>query len=142
MNAMSLSFCAKIQNEPFARTAGVAFLLPYNPTMDEVMEVKTILAEAITNCIIHGYPNQPEMTIHLYMEVDDEKTVTITVEDEGCGIDDLQMALQPMMTTRPDLERSGMGMTIMQTFSDDFKIESVKGQGTKVILKKKLSNHE
>jgi len=142
MNAMSLSFCAKIQNEPFARTAGVAFLLPYNPTMDEVMEVKTILAEAITNCIIHGYPNQPEMTIHLYMEVDDEKTVTITVEDEGCGIDDLQMALQPMMTTRPDLERSGMGMTIMQTFSDDFKIESVKGQGTKVILKKKLGNHE
>lgn len=142
MNSMHLSFNAIIQNETFARTAGIAFILPYNPSMDEVMEIKTILAEAITNCIIHGYPNQPEKMIDLTIEVADKKNITITVEDKGCGIDDLQLALQPMMTTRPDLERSGMGMTIMQTFSDDFKIESIKGKGTKVILRKNLQIHE
>ncbi len=142
MNSMSIEFQAEMFNEAFVRTAGIAFLMPYHPTVDEVMEIKTILAEAVVNSIIHGYPDQPEGRIVLRMEVSDEKVVTIIVEDQGKGIEDIDLARQPMYTTRRDLERSGMGMTIMETFSDDFTIESTLHQGTRVTCIKKLGNHE
>lgn len=142
MNTMKIEFKAEIFNEAFARTAGVAFLMPYHPTVDEVMEIKTILAEAIVNSIIHGYGEQPDGTIVLTMSVSDERLVTIIVEDEGVGIEDVELARQPMYTTRQDLERSGMGMTIMETFSDEFTVESAPQRGTRVTCVKKLGRHE
>ncbi len=142
MNTMNLEFSAQLANEVFARTAGVAFLMQYNPSVDEVMEIKTILAEAIVNCIIHGYNSDPTKVVRMSMNVSDEKDVTIVIEDEGCGIEDLDLARQPMYTTRQDLERSGMGMTIMETFSDDFSIESKMGEGTKVTCVKRLKSYE
>lgn len=142
MNRMKIEFSAQVSNEVFARTAGIAFIMPYNPTVDEVMEIKTILAEAIVNSIIHGYPNRPDQMIELSMSVDEERQVTIVVVDHGQGIENLDLARQPLYTTRQDLERSGMGMTIMETFSDEFSIESVVGEGTKVVCVKKLGSYE
>lgn len=142
MNRMKIEFSAQVSNEVFARTAGIAFIMPYNPTVDEVMEIKTILAEAIVNSIIHGYPNRPDQMIELSMSVDEERQVTIIVEDHGQGIENLDLARQPLYTTRQDLERSGMGMTIMETFSDEFAIDSVLGEGTKVVCVKKLGSYE
>lgn len=142
MNKMKLEFDARLENEVFARCAGVAFCMSFNPTVDEVMEIKTILAEAITNAIIHGYPQNKEGIVSLSMTLQEDGTLTIIVEDKGEGIEDIKLAMQPMMTSRPDLERSGMGMTIMDSFSDHFEVESKKGLGTRVTLIKKLGNHE
>lgn len=142
MNRMKIEFSAQLSNEVFARTAGIAFIMPYNPTVDEVMEIKTILAEAIVNSIIHGYPNRPDQMITLTMEVDDLRQVTMIVEDHGEGIADIELAKQPLYTTRQDLERSGMGMTIMETFSDQFTLQSTYHQGTKITCIKKLGSYE
>ncbi len=142
MNQMKIEFSSLPCNEIFARTAGVAFVMNYNPTVDEVMEIKTILAEAIVNCIIHGYNNQVTGLITLMMEIDEQRIVTIEVIDQGKGIKDIDQARQPLYTSRLDLERSGMGMTIMETFSDDFEIKSEVGVGTHVKIIKKLRIHE
>lgn len=141
MNKMKIEFDSRLENEAFARTAGIAFLMPYHLTVDEIMEIKTILAEAIVNSMIHGYEKKQGM-ITLIMEIDEERVVTITVVDEGKGIEDIALAMQPMYTTRQDLERSGMGMTIMENFADEFSIQSKPNKGTKVICKKKLGNYE
>lgn len=141
MNRMKIEFDSKLENEAFARTAGIAFLMPYHLSMDEIMEIKTILAEAIVNCMIHGYEKK-QGRITLIMEVDDERVVAITVIDEGKGIEDIALAMQPMYTTRQDLERSGMGMTIMENFADEFYVQSKVNEGTKVVCKKKLGNYE
>lgn len=137
MNRMKIEFDSRLENEVFARTAGVAFLMPYQLTTDEIMEIKTILAEAIVNCMIHGYENQQGI-ITLMMEINEERVVTITVIDQGKGIEDITLAMQPMYTTRQDLERSGMGMTIMENFADEFLVQSKLNEGTKVVCKKKL----
>lgn len=142
MNRMTLTFDSKLENEAFARASGTAFLMPLNPTMDEVMEIKTIMAEAIVNSIIHGYQGQEEGQITLHMEYDETHRVTIVIADQGCGIADLELARQPLYTTRADLERSGMGLTIMESFSDQFDIISAPGQGTTVTLVKQLRPHE
>lgn len=142
MNHMKLVFDSKLENEVFARSSGIAFLMPLNPTVDEVMEVKTILAEAIVNCMIHAYPNCEEGQITLQMEYDETHRVTMQISDQGKGIEDLDLARQPLYTSRADLERSGMGMTIMESFSDHFEIHSQPQQGTTVILQKQLTHHE
>ncbi len=142
MNKMRLQFDSILCNEVFARTAGVAFVMSYNPNVDEVMEIKTILAEAIVNSIIHGYPSNPKGIIVLSMSVDEQRVVTIEVEDFGAGIEDIGKARQPLYTSRIDLERSGMGMTIMESFSDEFNVESTPHSGTKIRCVKKLSNYE
>ncbi len=142
MNSMRIEFSSQLCNEVFARTAGVAFVMNYNPNVDEVMEIKTILAEAIVNSIIHGYPTNPNGLIVLSMSVDKDRTVFIEVEDFGSGIEDVAKARQPLYTSRIDLERSGMGMTIMESFSDEFSIESTLEDGTRVRCVKRLTAHE
>ena len=122
MNRMTLSFDAKLENEAFARTSAVAFLMPLNPTVDEIMEIKTILAEAVVNCMIHGYQGREEGQVQVSVSYDETHRVTIEVQDSGIGIEDITLARQPLYTTRADLERSGMGMTIMESFSDEFEI--------------------
>lgn len=142
MNRMTLSFDAKLENEAFARTSAVAFLMSLNPTVDEIMEIKTILAEAVVNCMIHGYQGREEGQVQVSVSYDETHRVTIEVQDSGVGIEDITLARQPLYTTRADLERSGMGMTIMESFSDEFEICSHPGEGTTVRLVKQLQFHE
>lgn len=137
MNKMRLEFDSKLENEAFARTSTIAFLMPLDLGMEEVMEIKTILAEAIVNAMIHGYEGKEDGVILLEVSYD-EAYIYLHVKDEGVGIDDIQKAMQPMYTSKEYLERSGMGMTIMQTFADEFHIESTQGKGCDLHIKKKI----
>lgn len=141
MNTMCLTFDARIENEVFARTSGIAFLMPWNLSVEVMMEIKTVLAEAIVNAILHGYQNTQQGKIVLKMSVDDEGLLTIEVEDQGIGMDDVVLAMTPMYTTRQDLERSGMGFTIMQSFLDELQVVSAKGEGCRIIGKKQLNRY-
>lgn len=133
-----MRFLSRLENEPFARTSIIAFLMPLNPSVEEVMEVKTMIAEAVTNAMIHGYDGRVDGWVDIHVAYDENHTIEISVKDEGCGIDDLDLAMQPLYTTKGHLERSGMGMTIMNTFADDFHVESSVGKGCIVRLRKTL----
>ena len=137
MNEMKLVFKSKLVNEVFARTSVVAFLAPLHLAMEMLMEIKTIVAEAVVNAMIHGYGGDEDGDI--YLEVCcDEEIVILDIYDQGCGIEDIDLAMQPLYTSREDLERSGMGFTIMQSFADVFHIESRPGVGTSLHIEKKL----
>jgi len=133
-NMMKIEFLSKSQNEGFARVGVAAFASQLDPTLEEISDVKTAVSEAVTNSIIHGYGNG-EGTIFIEVTLTGNE-LTLIVSDEGVGIDDLELAMQPLYTSRPDLERSGMGFTVMETFMDSLKVESNKGKGTKIIMKK------
>ncbi len=136
MNEACLLFDAKIENEPFARCVVASFIARLNPTMDELVEIKTVVSEAVANAIIHGYDGQ-EGKVEMNLKLDG-RTLTVTIKDEGLGIEDISKALQPLYTTKAHLERSGMGMTIMESLSDDFKIDSEVDKGTRVTIVKRL----
>jgi len=137
-NKMSIEFVSKSQNEGFARVAVAAFVAQLDPTVDEINDVKTAVSEAVTNSIIHGYENREDGIIRIEAEIE-KNEVTIVIIDKGIGIDDIDQAMEPLYTSRPDLERSGMGFTVMETFMDELKVESEKGIGTKVVIKKKFN---
>jgi len=137
-NKMSIEFVSKSQNEGFARVAVAAFVAQLDPTIDEINDVKTAVSEAVTNSIIHGYENREDQLIRIETEIN-ENEVTIAIIDEGIGIDNIEQAMEPLYTSRPDIERSGMGFTVMETFMDDLKVESEKGIGTKIVIKKKFN---
>ncbi|ALP89539.1 MULTISPECIES: anti-sigma F factor [Clostridium] len=137
-NKMALEFFSKSENEGFARVSVAAFIAQLDPTMDEISDVKTAVSEAVTNAIIHGYDGQEDRTVRIEAEIYDNE-VTIIVSDKGKGIEDIKQAMEPLYTSRPDLERSGMGFTVMDTFMDYLRVESEKGAGTRVIIKKKFS---
>jgi stage II sporulation protein AB (anti-sigma F factor) len=133
-NMFKIEFLSKSQNESFARVAVAAFVSQLDPTIEEITDVKTAVSEAVTNAIIHGYENKDGIvTIEAYLKGNE---ATIIISDAGVGINDVKEAMQPLYTSRPDLERSGMGFTVMETFMDSLNVESEKGKGTKVILKK------
>lgn len=138
-NSMSLQFSALSQNESFARITVAAFVAQLDPTMDELTEIKTVVSEAVTNAIIHGYESDPNGIVYLAVTLEDN-VVELTIKDEGIGIEDVEEAKQPLFTTKPELERSGMGFTIMENFMDEMKIVSHKGEGTIVTLKKHVIN--
>lgn len=138
MNEMTLKFLSKPVNEPFARTSIVAFLMPLNPSVEEIMEIKTMIAEAVTNAMIHGYEGREDGVIEVSAAYEDTGMLMLSVKDEGCGITDIELAMQPLYTTKAYLERSGMGMTIMDTFADDFKVVSSEGNGCIVQMRKQL----
>lgn len=142
MNKMKLQFSALSENESFARVTVTAFIAQLDPTMDEITEIKTVVSEAVTNAIIHGYENDPngEVTIEVILESDD--TVHIIIKDEGVGIANLEEARQPLYTSKPELERSGMGFTIMENFMDVVEIETAVNKGTTVKLTKYLSKNK
>lgn len=133
-NKMKIEFESKSQNESFARVAVAAFISQLDPTLTELEDVKTAVSEAVTNAVIHGYENGAG-TISIEVVLKGNET-TIEIYDEGVGIENLEMAMQPLYTSRPDLERSGMGFTVMETFMDGLEVKSEKGKGTKVIMKK------
>ena len=137
-NKMALEFVSKSKNEGFARVSVAAFVAQLDPTMDEISDVKTAVSEAVTNAIIHGYDGQEDGIVRIEAEIYDNE-VTIVISDKGNGIEDIKQAMEPLYTSRPDLERSGMGFTVMDTFMDYLRVESEKGAGTRVIIKKKFS---
>ncbi len=137
-NEMHLQFSALSQNESFARVAVAAFITQLDPTLDELTEIKTVVSEAVTNSIIHGYEGDPSGIVYISCQIEDS-TVHITIRDEGIGINDLEEARQPLFTTKPELERSGMGFTIMENFMDDFEVETGSSLGTTLRLTKHLS---
>ncbi|MGM9987031.1 MAG: anti-sigma F factor [Bacillaceae bacterium] len=138
-NKMQLKFSAQSQNELFARVTVAAFVTQLDPTMDELTEIKTVVSEAVTNAIIHGYENNPNGMIYIEAQLENQ-TVSLLIRDEGVGIVDVEEARQPLFTTKPELERSGMGFTIMENFMDEIEIESIPALGTTVRLKKQLAN--
>lgn len=136
-NFMTLQFAAKSENESFARVTVAAFVSQLDPTMDEITDLKTVVSEAVTNSIIHGYEENSEgvVTISAWIE---EDTITLLIEDKGRGIEDLELAKQPLYTSKPELERSGMGFTIMENFMDEFDVASEVGGGTSIRMKKRI----
>ncbi len=138
-NTMTLQFSALSQNESFARVSVAAFVAQLDPTMDELTEIKTVVSEAVTNCIIHGYHNDPEGIVTIEVTLKDQ-TVELSIKDEGAGIEDVEEARQPLFTTKPEMERSGMGFTIMENFMDELSIVSHKGEGTIIRVKKHVAN--
>lgn len=138
-NHMKLSFASRSQNEAFARISVAAFVSQMDPTMDQLDEIKTVISEAVTNSIIHGYSGSTEGTVVLEVEIDGD-TVMISISDQGRGIEDLELARQPLFTSRPELERSGMGFTIMENFMDEFEVVSSENTGTLLRMKKRIES--
>lgn len=135
-NKIKVEFPNKSDNERFARTVAAAFIVELDPTMDQLSEVKTAVSEAVTNAIIHGY-DERDGVITLEGEIYD-RTVELTVSDTGSGIPDIRRAREPLFTGKPEMERSGMGFTIMETFMDSIDVESEVGKGTRVTMRKRL----
>ena len=133
-NEMKLEFMSKSNNEAFARITVAAFAAQLDPTIEELADIKTAVSEAVTNSIIHGYENM-EGKIKIIAKIF-ANTIEIEISDSGKGIENIEMARKPLYTSKPNLERSGMGFTIMESFMDDVHIESVLGLGTKVTMKK------
>lgn len=140
MNQMEITFSATLDNENFARTAVSAFLTPLNPTVDEIVEMKTIVAEGVSNAIIHGYNNNQECHVVVKMTIED-RNVELIIQDFGKGIENLEQVKTPFYTTAKDLEHAGMGMTIIETLADSLEVESVINIGTKLIITKKLKDN-
>ena len=136
-NRFDIEFCAVSQNEAFARMCISAFLLPEDPTVGEMSDIKTAVSEAVTNAVIHGYAGHSDGIVKMSAALD-ENNVYIEISDSGCGIEDIDAARKPLFTTRPECERSGMGFTVMEAFMDTLSVESKKDEGTRVIMTKKL----
>ncbi|GBK63079.1 anti-sigma F factor [Paenibacillus macerans] len=136
-NFMSLKFAARSENESFARVTVAAFVSQLDPTMDEITDLKTVVSEAVTNSIIHGYDGNPDGIVTISAEIEGD-TVTLIIEDQGRGIEDVELAKQPLYTSKPELERSGMGFTIMENFMDEFDVVSEVGGGTRIRMKKRI----
>lgn len=139
-NEMKLEFISKSTNEAFARITVAAFASQLDPTIEELADIKTAVSEAVTNSIIHGYDNR--QGIVKIMAKLKENEITIEISDKGKGIENIDIAKEPLYTTKPNLERSGMGFTIMESFMDSVEIESVVGLGTKITMSKKIKNKE
>ena len=135
-NEMQLIFDSRSSNESFARVTVAAFMTSLNPTVEEVSDVKTAVSEAVTNAIIHGY----ESEVHnIYIRCRTEgKTLYLEIEDEGKGIEDVKQAMEPLFTTKPEMERSGIGLSLMEAFIDKMEVESVPGKGTTVKMEKTI----
>lgn len=133
-NEMCLTFQAKSCNEALARMTVAAFLTPLNPTLEELADTKTAVSEAVTNAIIHGY-GEKEGIVELWC-ARKGKEVFFHVKDTGNGIADIKAAMEPMYTTKPEMERSGMGFSFMEAFTDELTVESAVGEGTLVKMKK------
>ena len=136
-NSCEISFPAKSENEAFARMAASAFVLPGNPTLEELSDIKTAISEAVTNAILHGYNQDGKGTVHMHFERED-KFFTFIISDDGIGIENVEQAMEPLYTTRPELERSGMGFSFMEAFMDSLVVESEPGKGTTIKMTKSL----
>lgn len=137
-NIMEVKFSAKSENESLARVIVASFAAKLDPTLDELADIKTAVSEAVTNAIIHGYDEDESKFVYLRCEIE-ENEIKIVVEDRGNGIEDIQMAMEPLYTSKPELERSGMGFTVMESFMDGVAVSSIKNDGTKIVMTKKIN---
>lgn len=138
-NEMHVEFSSVSQNESFARVTVAAFVAQLDPTMEELTEIKTVVSEAVTNAIIHGYNNEPDHKVSITCRLQEDGEIELTIRDFGVGIDDVEEARQPLYTSKPELERSGMGFTIIENFMDSVEVVSRNGEGTTVHMKKQLT---
>ncbi len=137
-NQIEIKFKSLPENEAFARTCVSAFCLQLNPTLDEIGDIKTAVSEAVTNCVVHAYPNKVgEITMLLRIE---DNHVHITIKDTGVGISDIEKAMTPFYTTKPDEERSGMGFTVMDSFMDSLTVKNNGVKGLIVEMSKRIEN--
>ncbi len=151
-NEMTMEFDAISENESFARMAVAAFAMSLNPTLEELSDIKTAVSEAVTNAIIHGYGNYRgyekgryqkkenivnEGKVYMHCRIVGD-VLFVDVWDKGAGIEDLEQAMEPLFTTKPELDRSGMGFAFMEAFMDDLEVESKPGEGTKIHMIKKI----
>ena len=139
-NEMKLEFISKASNERFARITIAAFASQLDPTIEELADIKTAVSEAVTNCIIHGYDNRQGI-VKILAKLQGN-TIIIEISDNGKGIENIELAKEPLYTTKPNLERSGMGFTIMESFMDNVQIESIVGLGTKITMPKTIKKQE
>ena len=139
-NEMNLEFVSKSSNEAFARVAIAAFVAQLDPTIEELADIKTAVSEAVTNSIIHAYDHRQGI-VKMVAKLKDN-VVYIEISDQGKGIENIDIAKEPLYTTKPNLERSGMGFTIMESFMDKMEVESIVGLGTKVTMSKKIKEKE
>ena len=136
INEMNVSFFSRSANEGFARASVAAFAAQLDPTVDELSEIKTAVSEAVTNCIVHAYRDTIG-TIYIKAQIYEDGRLVIRVRDKGCGIENIEQAMEPMFTTSGE-ERSGLGFTVMQSFMDRVRVRSCVGRGTTVTLCRKL----
>ena len=139
-NEMKLEFISKSANEAFARITIAAFVSQLDPTIEELADIKTAVSEAVTNCIVHGYEDkQGIVKIKAKLK---QNQIIIEISDQGKGIENINIAKEPLYTTKPNLERSGMGFTIMESFMDSMEVQSIVGLGTKIIMTKTIEQRE
>ncbi len=139
-NRLVVSFPSISINESLARGITASFIMPLDPTVEELSDLRTAVSEAVTNAIIHGY-GRTDGIVSMELEYDG-CDVTVTVRDEGRGIENIELARKPFYTSMPDSERSGMGFSVMEAFTDGVDVQSALGQGTSVVLRKRIGNHE
>lgn len=140
LNKITVKFMSNSANESLSRIIITGFIMPYNPTVEEIADIKTSVSEAVTNCIVHAYKNRDDGIIELRATYTDKNKLTVVIKDKGCGIEDVELARQPLYTTDKENERSGMGFSIMESFSDKLSVSSALGKGTRVTFVKRLNS--
>lgn len=137
-NEMTITFESRSANEGFARSAVAAFIAQLDPTVGELNDIRTAVSEAVTNCVVHAYKDSIGK-ISINVRLAEKNTVIIRIKDKGCGIEDINKAMEPLYTTAPEQERAGLGFAVMQSFTDNVKVRSTVGKGTSITLTKRLS---
>lgn len=137
LNEMNVSFLSKSCNEAFARSVVSSFVLNLDPTINELADIKTAVSEAVTNCIVHGYRMESGV-IYISGKITDSNKVIIKIRDKGCGIEDVEKAMEPLFTTAPEEERAGLGFAVMQSFMDRVRVSSKPQKGTTVTMEKAI----
>lgn len=137
INQAQISFDSRSVNEGFGRAAVAAFLSQLDPTVADLTDMKTAVSEAVTNAIVHGYKDK-RGTVYITVKLFENGKAVVKVRDKGCGIPDIEKAMEPLFTTRPEMERSGMGFAFMEAFMDEVHVESTPGHGTTVSMRKEI----
>lgn len=141
INRMKLTFPSCSENERFSRTAVSGFISHLDPLIDEISDIKTAVSEGVTNAIVHAYPDRIG-EVFMEVKIFEDRTVRIKIRDKGCGIENIEKAMEPMFTTSHDEERAGLGFAVMQSFMDKVSVRSTPGKGTMLTLTKKLKEKE
>lgn len=139
INEMKLCFSAVSENEAFSRACVSSFAALLDPYISELAELKTAVSEAVTNCIVHAYRGCPGGMIWIHMRLYSDRRVYIKIRDKGCGIDNIEQAMQPLFTTAPEEERAGLGFAVMESFTDSLRVRSSRERGTTIVMEKTLS---
>ncbi len=139
LNELKLSFPSKSINEGFARSATASFIAQLDPPVDELSDIKTAVSEAVTNCIVHAYRNSYGI-IYMHIKIFENNEIYIKIQDKGTGIEDIKKAREPLFTTLPSEERSGIGFSVMESFMDKLNVKSTIGKGTIIIMRKKITS--